>query len=54
MSQESHADMELSRLKMVEKKRENVSTERWRENQDNRMNIQEKILYYCIGQKKIM
>ena len=32
MGQESHADMELSRLEMVEKKRENMSTEGWKEN----------------------
>ena len=35
MGQESHADMELSRLEMVEKKRENMSTEGWKENRDN-------------------
>lgn len=43
MGQERHADMELSRLKMVKKKRENVSTEGRKENGNNPMNIQEKL-----------
>ena len=45
MGQESHADMELSRFKMVEKKRENMSTEGWKENRDNRMNTADQDIF---------